>query len=211
MKKVTFKQILLVIVAVTFFVVLYFQVSQYSLFGGKPKAVAKSVERGLMKENPIRYDVPALRIDLLAHNSAVYDPAGRNLFNYDKPKPTPQELEEIRKLQEEAQRRAEEERKRREAEEKIRVEEERKEAERRALLPPPPPPAPPINFKFIGYLGKPEDKIAVLEEGKDLYFGKEGETVKDQFMIIKIDFDSLVMGYVRDEWRDQKKVLPFGK
>ncbi len=211
MKKLTAKHTLFIILVVGFFVIVYYQMSEQSLFGGKA-SVASSSSRGARSDkNPVKYDVPSVKIDLLSQNSATFDPTGRNLFNYDKPKPTPAELEAIRKAQEEAQRRAEEERKRREEELRKQAEQAQKDAEQRSHLPPPPAPPPSVTFKYIGYIGNPDDKIAVLEEGKDLYFGKEGETVKEHFLIVNIDFDSLIVGYNKPEWQKQTKVLPLGK
>ena len=213
MKKLTPKHIALIIAVAALFVVVYYQVSNRSLFRKKSATAAPATEQASMprSQNQIKYDVPALRIDLLAHNSAAFDPSGRNLFNYDKPKPTKEEIAAIQRAQEEAQRRAEEERKRMEIEAKKMAEISQQEAAERADLPPPPPPAPQMNFKFIGYLGNPDDKIAVLEEGADFYFVKQGEVVKDHFLIVKVDFDSVVVGYDKPEWQSQMRVLPLGR
>ena len=213
MKKLKAKYIYLTILAAGLVIVVYYQVSHQSLFWKKPPDPVQSAlkESKAGGANPVAYDVPALRIDLLERNSADYDPAGRNLFNYDKPKPTAQELEAIRRAQEEAEKIAAAQRKRMEEEAVKQAEIVQQETEQRAKLPPPPPPAPQANFKFIGYLGNPEDKIAVLEEGKDIYFGKEGETIKELFLIMKVDFDSVVIGYQRPEWQSQTRVLPLGK
>lgn len=208
MGKMNTKLILLVGLGIAFFFVAYYQLSKSELFGGKNVVSASLGRMGKQRSNPIKFDVPALRLDLLSLMSPEFDPSGRNLFNYSKRKPTPEELEAMRKAQEEARRRAEEQARIREEERGRRAEQTRTQVEARAKLPPPPP---PISFRFVGYLGKPDDKIAVLEEGEDLYFGKEEEVVKGHFKIVKIDFDSIIMGYSKPEWQSQTKVLPLGE
>lgn len=202
------KAIMLIVLGVALIVVVYYQLSGLEFFGGGNALSASLGSVGNNPGNPVKYDVPALRLDLLSMSSPEFDPSGRNLFNYSKPKPTPEELEAMRKAQEEARRRAEEERKRREEERKKRAEQAQQQATIRAQGPPPPP---PVTFRFVGYLGRPQDKIAVLEEGDDIYFGKEEEIVKEHFKIVKIDFDSVIIGYDKPEWQSKTKVLPLGK
>jgi hypothetical protein len=208
MGKASIKVILLIALGIAFLAVIYYQFSDSEFFGGENPVSASLGRMGKRPGNPVKYDVPALRLDFLSLSSPEFDPSGRNLFNYSKPKPTPEELEAMRKAQAEARRRAEEERERREEERKKRTEQAQKQALIREQGPPPPP---PVTFRFVGYLGRPIDKIAVLEEGEDIYFGKEEEIVKEHFKIVKIDFDSVIIGYDKPEWQSKTKVLPLGK
>lgn len=208
MGKANIKVISLIILGIALFAVVYYQLSKSEFFGGENIVSASLGKMGKNPGNPIKYDVPALRLDVLSLESPGFDPSGRNLFNYSKPKPTPEELAAMERAREEARRRAEEERKKREEERRKRAELAQQQAEIKEKGPPPPP---PVTFRFVGYIGRPIDKIAVLEEGDDIYFGKEEEIVKEHFKIVKIDFDSIIIGYDKPEWESQTKVLPLGK
>jgi hypothetical protein len=62
--------------------------------------------------------------------------------------------------------------------------------------PPPPPPVPPITLKFIGVIGSPTLKIAVLSDGRGTpFFGKEGEVVEGRYRILKIGVESVDIAY----------------
>ena len=67
-------------------------------------------------------------------------------------------------------------------------------------LPPPPPtptPAPPaIPFKFIGSFGPRERPIAVLAAGDRLVNARAGDTVFDQFILRKVGYESIDVGFV---------------
>ncbi|MBI4161564.1 MAG: hypothetical protein HY509_03860, partial [Acidobacteria bacterium] len=74
---------------------------------------------------------------------------------------------------------------------------------------PPPPPAP--AFKFIGYLGPAEDKIAVLLEGEDFYLGRVGEVVQERFRIVDIGYEWVQVGYTDPVYRDQTRRILMGQ
>jgi hypothetical protein len=67
-------------------------------------------------------------------------------------------------------------------------------------LPPPPPtptPAPPaIPFKFIGSFGPRERPIAVLGAGDRLVNARAGDKVFDQFILRRVGFESIDVGFV---------------
>ena len=67
-------------------------------------------------------------------------------------------------------------------------------------LPPPPPtptPAPPsIPFKFIGSFGPRERPIAVLAAGDRLVNARAGDVVFDRFILRKVGYESIDVGYV---------------
>jgi len=171
-----------------------------------------------------RVDLPTLeklmpKVDWAALTAPrpAYDPSGRNIFQFGAiPAPTPVPLtaqekaaieaarklaEEQRKLQEEAMRKAQEE-----AAKAAII-----EADRVAKLPPPPPPKPvppAINYKFIGYVGPPESKIAVLHDGTDLIFVRQGEKIGGQFKILEIGYESIKFGYTDPRFKGETTTLP---
>lgn len=66
-------------------------------------------------------------------------------------------------------------------------------------LPPPPPPPPPtppaIPFQFTGTIGPAKEPIAVLVEGDRLVLARQGETVDGKFIIRKIGYESIDVGF----------------
>ncbi len=67
-----------------------------------------------------------------------------------------------------------------------------------ATGPPAPPPPPPIPLKFIGIVeGAPRPgKLAVLTDGRDVYYGKEGDLIEGRYRIVRIGVESVEMTYV---------------
>jgi hypothetical protein len=67
-------------------------------------------------------------------------------------------------------------------------------------LPPPPPPPPPtppaVPFQFTGTLGPAKEPVAVLVEGERLVLARQGETVDGKFIIRKIGYESIDVGFV---------------
>ena len=64
--------------------------------------------------------------------------------------------------------------------------------------PPPPPSLPPIPLKFIGVVGPSDQpqKIAVLSDGRGVYYGREGEAIEGRYRIVRIGADSIEMSYL---------------
>lgn len=58
-----------------------------------------------------------------------------------------------------------------------------------------PPPPPPISLKFIGIVTRTQGKLAVLTDGKGVYYGLEGEIVAGQFRIVRIGDESIDLEY----------------
>jgi hypothetical protein len=55
---------------------------------------------------------------------------------------------------------------------------------------------PPITLKFIGVIGSPTLKLAVLSDGRGTpFFGKEGEVVEGRYRILKIGVESIDIAY----------------
>jgi hypothetical protein len=165
-------------------------------------------------------DISGLRVfavDWAALQAPQYDPSGRNIFQFGvippppPPKLTPEEEAAIRKAQEEA----EKERKRQEELLRQQQEEAARQAQQQALaqqnLPPPPPPRPvppAIPYKFIGYIGPPERKIAVLHDGTDMVFAGAGDQVGKGFRILEIGYESIKFGYMDPQFKGETQTLP---
>jgi hypothetical protein len=63
--------------------------------------------------------------------------------------------------------------------------------------PPGPPPPPPITLKFIGLVnpGGNAPRIAVLANGPDVFYGREGDIVDGRYKIVSIGAESVVVSY----------------
>jgi hypothetical protein len=137
--------------------------------------------------------LPALELERPA-DAGDYK-ARRNLFDYAT-NPELQRLERERQL---AQQRAE--RERAEAEAKRRAEQAKLPPQPPPPPLPPPPPTPPaFGYNYIGYLGplaKTELLAVLLKRGGGKPFAvKVGETIDGSFVVQKVDFDAVVIGYV---------------
>ena len=148
-------------------------------------------------------DAPRVRMDLLSGLAETYDQNGRDLFKYAQRPPTQEELDAER-------RRLEAERLAREAALAAQREARLARQNQPTTAPPPQPagPRPPrISFKYIGYLGPKDDRIAVFEEGEDLILARVGETVNDQFRVQEIEYETVVMGYTDPKFEKLTQTL----
>ena len=61
-----------------------------------------------------------------------------------------------------------------------------------------PPPPPPIALKFIGTVEQTPSrlKLAVLSDGRNVFYGKEGEVIEGRYRIVRIGVESIEMAYV---------------
>ena len=169
-----------------------------------------------------RIDLPGIKMPqvdwaALSAPRPVYDPSGRNIFQFGAipppppPKLTPEEEAAIKAAQEQA-------RLERERQEQLLREQQAQAATQQAAQqaalasqPPPPPPKPqppPINYKFIGYVGPSENKIAVLHDGTDLIFVRQGEKIGGQFKILEIGYESIKFGYTDSRFKGETTTLP---
>lgn len=150
-------------------------------------------------------EAPTVRMDLLDPRDAEFDQAGRDLFKYGKKPLTAEELARLA-----AQKRAQEERveAQREAAEKRRAEVQRPR-------PPPPRPTGPvlprIDLTYLGYLGPKDDRIAVFEDGQRVVLARAGEVVKDDFRVVEIQYESVVMGYTRPDLENKTQTLQMAR
>jgi hypothetical protein len=64
----------------------------------------------------------------------------------------------------------------------------------RPQMPTGPPPPPPITLKFIGLVDTADQrKIAVLSDGQNVFYGREGEVVEGRYRIKRIGAESIEM------------------
>ena len=205
MKKASTKEILALVLFAGLAIVVYLQYARGAFSGNAQVAVARTAAKEVEPSS-----LPALMDVTLAQNpEAKIRENSRNLFNYAK---SPDQVSEERRQAAEAERQAREaaERRRLQAEAEAKAAMERAKYERDH---PPVPPAPPINFRFIGKMGDVKSPIAILEEaspGGDKYTVKEGEVVLDKYKILKIDFDSVTIGYVNPLYAQETKTIKMG-
>lgn len=151
---------------------------------------------------------PRVELALLSTIGEHYNPQGRDLFKYSKKPPTAAELAEAERRRLEAERLA---RLRAEAE-AARAAELLAQQQQQQSRPTPPPvergPRPPrILFKYIGYLGPKTDRIAVFSDGEEVLLARAGETVQDDFRVVEIGFESVVMGFTDPRFEDDTEEL----
>lgn len=178
----------------------YFYVTTGPDAGGRSGSAKSGAAKKGKSEGP---HPPVVRMDLLAGRTESYDGNGRDLFQYTQRPPS---AEEIRRLREEAARRQKEmeEANRRAVEQAQREQKESEERARQLVLnpPPPPPPMPPaITMRYLGYLGPKDNRIAVFEDGSEMLVAKKGDIVKGQFRVVDVKWDTVVMGFVKPEFK----------
>jgi hypothetical protein len=189
--------------------------------GGDGAAIGSGVRRGAVG----RVDYEATRVfpvpwHLLTAERPTYDPEGRNIFQFGSlaPPPAPQVSPAEQAAIDEARKRAEEARiaalQRAQAARTPPPPQQQQPAPSPVQQAPPPPPAPvrpvppAINYKFIGYLGPPDNKIAVLHDGNDLLFVSRGDELEEKFKVLEIGYESIKFGFLDPQFRDESKTLP---
>jgi hypothetical protein len=164
-----------------------------------------------------KIQLPNVNWAALTAERPSYDPNGRNIFTWGviiPPPPPPMSpaekaaLEKARTEAEAARKAAEEAAAKAAADAAQKAQEL---ATQQANQPPPPPPKPlppPINYKFIGYFGPSENKIAILHDGTDMIFVRQGEKVGGQFKILEIGYESVKFGYTDPRFRGETTTVP---
>jgi len=146
-----------------------------------------------------------------------YDPSGRNIFQFGAipvptpPPPTPEELAALEALRKKQAEDAEAARLAMLKSQQEALAQQQQQAEAQANLPPPPPPKPrppAVPYKFIGYVGPPEKKIAVLHDGSDLLFAGRGDVVGERFRILDIGYESIKFGFTDPQFKSESQTLP---
>jgi len=141
---------------------------------------------------------PVVHLAKLEPEPEAYDGSGRNLFEYYTPPPPP------RKVVERPKPTPKPPPKPRPQQPNPRADAEAQRASRRAQ-------PPRISFKYVGYLGPHANRIAVFEDGDEIFIARGGEVVRDQFRVVEFQHEKIVMGYTDERFvnetteLDQKK------
>lgn len=82
-----------------------------------------------------------------------------------------------------------------------RVEEEEAAKEARlaaqaAAATPPRPRPPAIDFRYLGSFGPKERKIAVFSDQNEIYNARQGDVLKERFLVVNIGYESADIGFV---------------
>lgn len=144
-------------------------------------------------EGPLVGDSPRVRMERLSQPVESYDPKGRNLFAYWTPPPPKPPVLPPRPTPKPVA----------------------KPPVTRNPTPPPPrdrtpkgPRPPVIAFDYLGYLGPKDDKIAVFEHGDEIMLARQGEVVQRHFKVVGFGYETVMMGYTDDRFKDMKTELP---
>ena len=135
----------------------------------------------------------AVNIDRLLSQGESYDPGGRNLFQYYVP-PPPKRAQPVR------------------------TQPVRKPVQRapqpvqhtpRPNAQPAAPTPPRVTFKYLGFLGPKDDRIAVFEksQGEELELARVGDVVQGGFRLLGFGYESVKIGYVDERFSDQTTEL----
>lgn len=144
-------------------------------------------------EGPELGEAPVVLMANLEPDPAGYDPDARNLFDYYTPPPPKRPPPPPRPP---------------------RQQQERKPVQRppapvkQAPRAPAGPSPPPITFKYIGFLGPNHEQIAVFEGDEDeMTLARAGDIVEKQFRLVEFKYESVIMGYVDERFKDKTTEL----
>lgn len=135
---------------------------------------------------------PVVRMDLLARAAQDFSEGGRNLFDYYTPPPPPPPPRVVLPPPP-----------------PVKVERPKPPPPREPG--PPPPPKPPFpNFKYLGFLGPKDARIAVFEvddmENPQVLAGV-GDVVQKEFRLKEFRYESVVFGYTNELFADRTAEL----
>jgi hypothetical protein len=157
--------------------------------GGTEFRPSLKPKRGEERIDPTQID-PTLRLDLLAKLQSVkVEGSRRSVFDFSEPpapKPDPTKVAAAKPVPSPL----------------VKPEEAKPEATEPAK-----PQAPPVPFKFYGYLSRTSQpsKRAFFMEGDEIHVVAEGEVVKKRYKIVRIGVNSVV---VEDTQFKQEQTLP---
>jgi hypothetical protein len=129
---------------------------------------------------------PVVRMDLLAREAAEFADGGRNLFDYYTPPPPPPPP--------------------------YVPPPPAPPPPPRVIKPPPPPrdpgppppPKPPLpDFKYLGYLGPKDARLAVFEVDEETeapLLARVGDVVREDFRLIEFRYESVIFGYTDERF-----------
>ena len=196
-RKISTREAVLAVILVSAMIWAYWYLTGRAMDGSADSA-AEDGAGAFQAEN-----TPRVRIDLLAGLAEPYNQGGRDLFKYAKRPPTAEELEAERL------RRLAEEEARRKALEASRLAREKKQNKARPATPTRTtgPRPPRISFTYIGNFGPQDDRIAVFEQGEEVFVARIGETVQDDFRVQEIEYETVVIGYTDPRFAKVTKTL----
>lgn len=61
--------------------------------------------------------------------------------------------------------------------------------------PPPPPQPPPVTFHFVGYFGRPDDRVGVFTGGSGMVLAQKGDLIFGTFKVVDIGYESAEIGF----------------
>ena len=134
---------------------------------------------------------------------AGYDQGGRDLFKYGQRRPS---AEQIKKdADDEARRKAAAEARRA----AMAADAAKRKAEQKPVRPaaPPQPQAPQIRLDYIGYMGPKDNRFAVFWSDDEPLLARTGEIVLDNYTVVEIGYDTVVMGYTDPQWSEMTREL----
>lgn len=182
--------------------VLYFWISaRRAESSASAEAVAAAAARSQITEK-----APKVRVDLLAKGVDPYNAEKRDLFKFSVRPPTAEEIRRQREEEERRRKAAEEDAKRR-LEEAAAQQVLAQQRDKDLREHPPAPQPPPINLKYMGFVGPKDAKVASFLDGDDVTVAKVGEVVKGQFTVVEIKAESVVMGYTNPAFRDARREI----
>jgi hypothetical protein len=145
-------------------------------------------KRGEVRPDPTTVD-PTLRLDILAKLQNVnVEGVHRSIFDFGQAPPPPKPVEQV----------------------KVKapsplIGPAPPPPPQTAAAEPPPPKAPPIPFKFYGFITNQPSKRAFFMEGEDIHVVREGDVVKNRYKIVRIGVNSVV---VEDMQFKSQQTLP---
>jgi len=184
MRKLTSREIFLIVVVAGLAVIGWI----YGRDGGLGGAGVKANELGELKYT----EPPVVELARLEQVAVDYDSKARNLFSYYTPPPPPRKPQPQVKKPPPVVRQA---------------------PPSRAAMPTVRPPVqelkpPRPNFRYIGFLGPKDNKIAVLEQGDEVLLAAIGEVIEEQYKVVDFKYEMLVIGYTAERWAGKTTELP---
>ncbi len=67
-----------------------------------------------------------------------------------------------------------------------------------------PPPPPPIALKLLAIVQGSGKPVAALTDGRDVFYGREGDIIEGRYRIVKINVESIDIAYV--DGRGQRRL-----
>jgi len=180
---------LLGVLAVAALTVLWFR-DDNRLFGGSAEEERLPLPSG---------EAPLVNMGHLVAEAEPFDPDGRNLFLYYTPPPPKVKAPPRPKVDPAAAERA-----RRQAQLR-RAPQPTQDRPTAALRP------PVVQFKYLGFLGPKDQKLAVFEKGEDLTLAAVGDVLEEQFRLVSFKYEGVVIGYTDDRFKDQTTELQMSR